>query len=204
MTPPGVTGEVVVPTGPGLSYGEGDDSSIPQPGDDDYEHVDPEDLPACGEQGPVTESCEDDGPAAPIPSADVLAAGNAAVRAFSLEWVTIDHSESKSARAARLRTVGASDEVANQVSLLTRPDSNYTTLTADVKPRDPMYVSFNRVMLNGNEYLASTNVTAEYSIAAGTQSRTWNMGGSLIVTFDSATGKIVSVKEIFKTLADMA
>jgi len=160
-------------------------------------------VPACGVEGPYTLTCEETEETLPdIPNPEVMAAGNAIARAFAPVWATIDPSESSAARAARLVAAGASGGVSAQVPALTRPGTRHSSLVTVARPINPLYVSFDRPVPGGNEYLISMNVSVTYTLA-GTQKQDWNMPGSVFVVIDPATGKITALREVFRALADI-
>lgn len=154
--------------------------------------------------GPM--ACEGDEAEAPInrnTDEDLVAADAVKGRTlpFAMEWARITPGESPEARAERLRSVGAADAVATQVTKLARADSTQTQLTADTAPMKPT-----RTLFLGREdgqlvFQVTLDVNARYTQVDGSGSFRV-VGGQLYVSI-AGDGTIQRVVEDFPTLREM-
>lgn len=168
----------------------------PHSEDDGHDHGDLE--PGCVD-APVSTGCEDED-WTEMPSYDQIAAGQKIVKAFASQWTRIDTTdETATARAARLKAAGASNEVAEQVSAITRPKSALLALQTVSRETGTTYASFMSNRDGVYEYSLSTTIVVDYSLN-GNQNQRYTTSGTMRVKLDTKTNTIVSVTETFRDL----
>lgn len=217
---PTPTGSVVLPNGQVVDEDEYEDSLTEEPdgprdpngaliqtdphADDGQLHTDDDGhdhgnlTPGCVD-GPVSVGCDGED-WTEMPSTEAINAGQSAVRAFSAQWIVIDtESETETARAARLKAAGATNAVAEQVSVITRPKTALLNLQTVSKGNGQNYVSFMSNRDGVFQYSVSITVIVNYSLN-GNQNQKYTTSGTMMVGWDSKTNTIVSVEETFRDL----
>lgn len=164
--------------------------------DDGHDHG--ELTPGCVD-GPVSTGCEGED-WTEMPSREAIAVGQEAVRAFTAQWIVIDtEAETADARETRLKAAGATNAVAEQVSVITRPKTALLNLRTVSKGNGQNFVSFTSNRDGVYQYAVSITVIANYSLN-GNQNQKYTTSGTMLVDWDSKTNTIVSVEENFRDL----
>ena len=217
---PTPSGSVVLPNGQVVDEDEYEDSLTEEPegprgpngaliqtdphSDDGQLHTDDDGhdhgnlTPGCVD-GPVSTGCDGED-WTEMPSREAIAVGQNAVRAFAVNWVTINtENETPAARATRLKAAGATNEVAEQVSVITRPETALLNLQTVSKDYGQNYVSFMSNRDGVYQYSVSVTIVADYSLN-GNQNQKYTTSGTMLVNWDSKTNTVVSVEENFRDL----
>jgi hypothetical protein len=125
------------------------------------------------------------------------------VVAFTDAWVTWSSDESAEARADRLRGLGASDEVATQVTGLARANSDIYGLTGSSGPNPGTYASMAaQTTAQGYKFVVDEVIHASYRLPGGTGTD-HTLPGNITVVINPDTGTIVSVTENIPDLRSM-
>ena len=160
-------------------------------------NVHQDEVVQCG-TGPYTVACGDE-ESYTMPAADAIDKASAAAKRFAEEWLTIDPKETAESRASRLTAVGGIGTVPSQISALTRPNTALSGLTTASVPYGQMYSAFTRVADGKIVLVISAAASVTYNLN-DSQTQTWSMPGTILISVDPNTDQITGVIENFPNL----